>query len=92
MSDSPFLGLPNSEMIIIVGMMVNGAGNIFSNIANTPEVINLITAKYNIVEGIDDDLVARMNDSVASLYQISFNLGNLIAPIVGASIYQGVGY
>ena len=87
MSDSPFLGLPNSEMIIIVGMMVNGAGNIFSFIPNTPEVINLITAKYNIVEGIDDDLVARMNDSVASLYQISFNLGGLIAPIVGASIY-----
>ena len=86
------LGLPKSEWIILVGMMINGSGNIFSFIPNTPEVINLLTEKYKIVEGIDDDLVAQMNDSVASLYQISFNLGGLCAPIIGASIYQGVGY
>jgi len=58
MSDSSqILGLPDSEAIIIVGMAIIGMGNIFAFIPSMPEIINLMTIKYKIVEGVDDDLV-----------------------------------
>ena len=49
--------------------------NKFSELAATygiyelaPEIINQITVKYRVREGVDDELVARMNDSVSALY------------------------
>lgn len=57
MSDSSkYLGMPDSEAIIILGMAIIGMGNIFAFIPSMPEIINLMTLRYRIVEGIDDDL------------------------------------
>ena len=93
MSDSTkYLGMYDSVNFIFIGLAIIGMGNILSFIPNTPEVINLMICKYKIVEGINDDLVARMNDSASSLYQISYNLGGMISPIIGAALYDLFGY
>ena len=93
MSDSrKLLGLPDSEAIIIVGMTIVGTGNIFAFIPTTPEIINKITIRYKIVEGVDDDLVAKMNDSVSALTGVFYNLGGMLAPLIGAGLYDLLGY
>lgn len=93
MSDSrKIFGMPDSEAIIIVGMAIVGSGNIFAFIPSTPEIINLMTIRYKIVEGVDDDLVGRMNDSVSALYQVFYNFGGMMSPIIGAALYDLFGY
>ena len=51
-----------------------------------------MTIKHKIVEGIDDDLVGQMNDSVSALYQVFYNFGGMISPIIGAGLYDLFGY
>lgn len=92
MSDSKYLGLPSTSVIILIAMAINGGFNTLLIIPNTAEAVNLMTARYNIVDGVDDDLVARMNDTLASLYQVHCNLGSLMGKILGALIYQIVGF
>lgn len=86
-TDSTSLGLPQSSVLIIVAMVINCGSSVLLLLANAGEAVALMTNHYNIVDGIDDDLVAKMNDTLASLYGISCNLGGLLARIVGGVLF-----
>ena len=91
-ADSQIFRLPNNQWTIFAGLIIIGASNIFTFIPSTPEIINQVTLKYKIKEGVDDELVGRMNDSISALYQIFYNTGGMLSPVLGAVLYSSFGY
>lgn len=87
-NSSNYLLMPENEYIIIGGFAIIGACNVLLLIPNQPEIINIMTCHYKIIDGVDDDLVARMNDSASAIYQVSYNMGSMISPILGAALYN----
>ena len=50
-----------------------------------------MTLEYRIIEGVDDDLVGKMNDSISALAILLINLGAMLN-IIGAALYELFGY
>ena len=50
-----------------------------------------MTLNYRIIEGVDDDLVGQMNDSISALAILLINLGGMFN-IIGAAFFDFFGY
>ena len=65
---STLFHLPNSQALVFSGLAIIGCANALNFIPATPEILGLLTVRYRIVDGVDEELVAKMNDSVSALY------------------------
>ena len=88
MSDSSIFGLPDSIYVIISGLAITGIGLVMTMIPATPEIINIMTVHYKIIEGADEDLYGKMNDSISSIYTMAYNFGGMVCPMIGAALYD----
>jgi len=57
-----------------------------------PEAIENFQNKYKIIEGYDSDFDNKLSDVISSLYSTFYNMTALIGPIIGAVLYQLLGY
>lgn len=57
-----------------------------------PEAIETFQVKYKIIEGYNQELDNKINDTISSLYTFIMNVFSLIAPLIGGALYDTIGY
>lgn len=88
MGPSYFLGLPNQLWITIIGMAINGAALGFVFIPILPEMIDSVYVTHKMKEGEDEHIDSIICDKAAGLYGSFYSTGMIIAPELGAVIYE----
>ena len=90
MGPSLYFELPNKMLFIIIGMVILGMSINLTMIPNLPEAMDFINYKYKIIEGFDPELDNKLSDVFSSLFSLVNYLFALIAPIIGAVIYDNI--
>ena len=90
MGPSLFFGLPNEMNIIIIGLVLMGMSINLTMIPNLPEAMDFINYKYKIIEGYNPEIDNKLSDVFSSLFSLINYLFALIAPIIGAFLYDNV--
>lgn len=92
MGPSNLFGLPDKIYIVMIGMCVIGMNMAFAFIPPIPEILDIVTVHYKVIEGVDPELDGLINDSVATLFNLFLSVSGLIGPIIGGGLYDLVGY
>jgi len=92
MGPTTLIDLPDKVYLVSIGMCVIGLNMSLAFIPPVPEVLDIITTHYKVIDGVDPDLDGLMNDSVATLYNLFLSVPGLVGPIVGGAFYDLVGY
>ena len=81
------LGLPRSLGLLVSGLALNGVciGFIFTPLL--PEILYVVAKEEGFTK--DDHY---LNDTASGIYNVSYALGTIIAPILGGLLRDGVGF
>ena len=84
--------LPNRLEVILVGMFFLGFVQALSFIPVLPEVVDMITIEFKLIEGTDEETEQLLHDTIAALYNLWYSSSSLLSPIIGGALYDTVGY
>ena len=87
---SLFFGLPDKLYLILIGLITVGLSINLSMLPCLPEAMDFINQKYKIVEGYDPELENKLSDVLSSIFALCNYFFALVAPIIGATIYDNI--
>lgn len=89
---SEMLGLPNSNVLMLIGFGLNGFAQGFIYIPLLPDALEAVFLKEKIVEGQNHSLDQLISDYGSGLYGTFFSTGQILAPIAGGALYEMIGF
>jgi len=89
---SEYLGLPDNNAILIVGLGLSGIAQGFIFIPLLPDAIEAVYIKENMIEGQNEGYDQTLNDLSSGLYGFFFSTGQILAPIIGGALNDAVHY
>ena len=93
MGPTNYLGLPeHSKGIIMAGMVILGMIQAMIVLPVLPEVIDEVTLKYKLVNGVDPEADGKIHDTICSSYALFYQTSSLLSPIIGSSLFDTVDY
>lgn len=85
---SKTMGFPNDIKILVSGFALIGFSLAFVTIPVIPEVLDSVTEQYRK----ENFASATLNDRVAGLNASFLGIGQMIAPLLGGSLVEGMGF
>ena len=79
-------------MVVLIGMFFLGFVQALSFIPVLPEVVDILTIEYKLVEGTDEETEGLLHDTIAALYNLWYSSSSLLSPILGGLLFDTVGY
>jgi len=92
MGPTRLFGLPDKLAVVLTGLFFLGFVQALSFIPVLPEVVDMLTIEYKLVEGVDEETEGLLHDTIAALYNLWYSSGSLLSPILGGFLYDKVGY
>lgn len=77
---------------MLIGFCLNGVAQGFIFIPLLPDALEAVYIKEDIVEGKNEALDQVISDYGSGLYGTFFSTGQILAPILGSTIYEALDY
>ena len=55
-------------------------------------MIDAVSLKYEICEGLDERLDGQLNDKASGIYATFYSIGMILAPIIGGPLFDAINY
>jgi len=89
---SAWLGVPDSLLVVIFGMLAINLMQGISYPQVLPEIAESVQIHFKIIEGTDRHLDTLLSDYQSAMLVFSISLGGVLGPLLGACLYDHGGY